>query len=138
MSKTKEMDMSAFCMKCGKSVANGLRARGHDGVVSWCINCPPSEEYLWDRCTIQSKTGWMGGRVGMDSEDETVDIDPRDFGAREEFNPRDAEAPGDYDAATQNAMLLRLRRDRVTGGPLAGIDLVRYMRTGVVAKLGAP
>ena len=140
--------MSAFCMKCGSDLAVSPRARGHNGPASWCINCPPSEKYLWDRCTVQSKTGWAGGRVGMDAEDENGDdFDPRDSDGYSSYDAwsggviqrerGDGGAPMDSDSyAIGKICGLGLRRDRVTAGPLAGIDLVRYMRTGVVAKLG--
>ena len=55
--------MSAFCMKCGKGLTEGLRARGHSGPASWCITCPPAEHYGWDRYSVSSNTNFQGGRV---------------------------------------------------------------------------
>jgi hypothetical protein len=97
---------------------------------------------MWDRYTVTSGTGWAGGRVGVDSDDEnSAEVDPRDYGDVGEFNPKSGgiitggEAPVDYDREATNSQAVSLRRDRVTAGPLANVDLVHYMRTGVVRKL---
>ncbi len=55
--------MSAFCQQCGDAVTERNKARGHRGPASWCVRCPPAEEYRWESLTVSSRTNWQGGRV---------------------------------------------------------------------------
>ena len=51
------------CASCSVELSTTTRDRAYPGPVAFCTKCPRAMAYGWDRWTVGSHTGFLGGQV---------------------------------------------------------------------------